>query len=210
MHRGLLLIATVLLLVKLAAAEKGAELKPTLAKPGAIVREDHFESGELAKPWTVGKGDWSVKDGTIVGREKKEDMHAAVLTLPHPHRNTILRYSFKLDGATNFNLSFNHAKGHLFRIVVAENGLTISKDKDKKDDSTKPEVLGKAAGKFPSGQWYTMLVEIQGDRVAVQTDNGVKVEGHDASLDVDKTGYRFVTKNGPLLLDDVTVWQVEK
>uniref|UniRef100_A0A7C2P4E4 DUF1080 domain-containing protein n=1 Tax=Schlesneria paludicola TaxID=360056 RepID=A0A7C2P4E4_9PLAN len=193
---------------QVALADKGVVLKPTMVKPGAVVRDDQFDGTELGKNWVAAKGDWSVKDGTIVGREKADDRHAAVLTLQQPHRNTILRYSFRLDGATNFNLSFNHAKGHLFRIAVSETGLTITKDKDKKDADSRPVVLAKAPGKFPSGQWHTMLVEIQGDRVSVQTDNGVKLDAHEPSLDVDKTGYRFVMKNGPLLLDDVSVWQV--
>jgi hypothetical protein len=208
MKSWLLTVACGVCVVNVAFADKGTDLKPTLVKPGAIVREDKFDTAELGKSWAVAKGEWGVKDGALVGREKADDMHAAVLTLQQPHRNTIIRYSFQLDGATGFNLSFNHAKGHLFRIAVAESGLTITKDKDKKDDASRPAVLAKAPGKFPSGQWHTMLVEIHGDKVSVQTDNGVKLDAHEPSLNVDKTGYRFVMKSGPLLLDDVSVWQV--
>jgi hypothetical protein len=202
-------IAGILLLSAMARAEKGADLKPVLAKPGKVVLEERFDGQELAKTWAANKGDWQIKDGTVVGKEKKEDMHAAVLTLAQPFKNTIVRFSLKRDGATGVNLSFNHAKGHLFRIIINDTGLTINKDKDAKDAASKAAVLGKAEGKFPPGQWQTFLVEVQGDKVSVQADNGVRVEGHDPSLAVEKTGYRFVTKGASLLLDDLTIWAAE-
>jgi hypothetical protein len=87
---------------------------------------------------------------------------------------------------------------------------TADKDKDKKDQSSKPEALAKAEGKFPAGQWHTLLVEIDGARVSVQADNGAKLTASHPGLDVEKTGYRFVTKGQSLLLDDLTIWQVAK
>ena len=53
-----------------------------------------------------------------------------------------------------------------------------------------------------------MQVEVKGAKVAVQTDNGVKIKGSNPALDVDKTGYRFVMKGESLSLDDVKVWNV--
>jgi len=198
-----------LLLAGETRAEKDAKLNPVLAKPGTVVLEERFDGQELAKGWAVNKGTWQIKDGTVVGKEKKEDMHAAVLTLQKPFQNTVVRFSFKRDGAQGFNLSFNHPKGHLFRIIVNDASLSLNKDKDAKDAKSKAAVLGKADGKFPAGQWITMQIEVAGDKVVVQADNGVKVEGHDPALAVEKTGYRFVTKGESLLLDDLTIWQVE-
>jgi hypothetical protein len=192
-----------------ARAEKGADLKPTLAKPGKVLVEERFDTSQLAKGWTTPKGDWQIKDGAVVGKEKKEDMHAAVLTLTQPFKNTIVRYSFKADGAQGVTLSFNHPKGHLFRIVINNDSLVINKDPDKAVAGSKAKPLAKADGKFPAGQWHTLLVEIQGDKVAVQADNGVKAQASDPSLNAEKTGYRFVMKGESLLLDDLTIWQVE-
>ena len=195
--------------LSVARAEKAADLKPVLAKPGKVVLEEHFGASELAKGWTTPKGNWQIKDGAVVGKEKKEDMHAAVLTLTQPFKNTIVRYSFKRDGATGVTLSFNHPKGHLFRILINDDSLAINKDPDKNVAGSKAKPLAKADGKFPAGQWHTLLVEIQGDKVAVQADNGVKLQASDPSLNVEKTGYRFVMKGESLLLDDLTIWQVE-
>jgi hypothetical protein len=141
-----LVVFTLAALASHCLAGKAAERMPALAKPGKVVFEQGAATGKLAKPWTAAKGDWQFKEGVPVGREKAEDQHAAVPTRVHPHRDSIIRFSFKLDGATGFNLSFNHAKGHLFRIGIIETGLVINKDEEKKGPASKIEKLGQAAG----------------------------------------------------------------
>src|SRR5437667_17948 len=80
---------------------------------------------------------------------------------------------------------------------------------EKNDPNSKAIMLGKAEGKFPNGEWQTLQVEIVGDKVAVQCDNGVKLEAKHPGLDIEKTGYRFVMRGSTLLLDDVNVWEVQ-
>ncbi|HVX61305.1 MAG TPA: hypothetical protein VHC19_11900 [Pirellulales bacterium] len=201
-------IIGLLFFIAAARAEKNAELAPSTTKPGEVLVQDAFDEPQLSKAWAVNKGDWQIAEGALIGREKAEDKHAAVLTLKQPNRNSLLKFSFKLDGAKGFNVSFNHAKGHLFRIGVGDKALTLIKDQDKRDPDSKRAVLARAAGAFSADTWYTMLVEIQGDKVSVQIDNGLKTSASHADLDVDKTGYRFVTRSESLLLDDVTVWRV--
>ena len=208
MKRSLLLISFLALNSTAVQAAKDTDLKPILAPKGKSLFEGKFESGSLDTPWTMPKGDWQIKDGCIVGKEKAEDKHAAVLALGVPARNSIFKYSFKLNDAKSLSLSFNHAKGHLFRIVVTPELITVNKDKDKKDETSKGEVLGKAATKFGAGEWHTVLVEIKGDKVTVQTDNGAKIEASNAALDVDKTGYRFVLKGEGVQVDDVSAWEL--
>lgn len=207
------LLATLALLTAstaLCLAEKAAELKPGLNQPGKLVVDEKFAGGALPSSWGGVQGDWQVRDGAVVGKEKASDEHPAVLFLNQPHRDAIVRFSFKLDGSKNFSLSLNHPKGHLFRVAVAEDGLTLSKDKDKKDPKSKSITLGKAAGKFEAGKWHTLLVETKGGKVSVQADNGAKLEGSHPELDVDKTGYRFVMRGEFLRVTDVKVWLAEK
>jgi hypothetical protein len=84
----------------------------------------------------------------------------------------------------------------------------VSLDRDKKDEASKNLPLGKADTKFEPGQWYTMQVEVKGDKLAVQTDTGVKLEATNAALNADKTGYRFVTAGESVALADVKTWEV--
>ncbi len=190
-------------------AEKGSELKPVLVKPGKVVLEEKFDGSSMPKGWAAAKGDWQVKDGAIVGKEKVEDKHAAVLNIAKPFKNSAVQFSFKRDGAKGLHLSLNHAKGHLFRVVITDAGISLNKDVDKKDPASKAAVLAKAEEKFVPGKWYTVLVEMQDDKVVVQTDNGVKLEGSNPGLAIEKTGYRFVTQGESVLLDDLKAWEVQ-
>lgn len=186
-------------------AAKNAALTPLLAKPGKTLLEQNFDTGGFDKLWSMPKGDWQIVDGAIVGKEKPADKHAGVLSLGLPNHDSMMQISVKLDGAAGLDLSYNHAKGHLFRIVITKDGLTIKKDGDKKDKSIKAAELGKATGKFEPGQWVTLLVEVKGDKVAVQADNGAKAEGSDPRLAMEKINYRFVTRGASVSIDDLKI-----
>ncbi|MDZ4851215.1 MAG: family 16 glycoside hydrolase [Pirellulaceae bacterium] len=203
-----LAVAASLLMVAFVQAEKGVDLRQKQAKPGTLIVDEKFTESQLGKTWSTAKGDWSVSNGVLVGKEKESDKHAGVIALNHPNRNSKIQFSFKFDGAKNFHLSLNHAKGHLFRVTVTETSLVVNKDKDKKDESSKAISLAKVETKFEPGKWYTMLVAIEGDHVEVQTDNGVHVQGNNPGLDIDKTGYRFVVSGQSLSISDLKVWEL--
>jgi hypothetical protein len=208
MNKPLASLATLALSSAFAFAAKDAELKPAITTPGKSLLEAHFKNGALEAPWTIAKGDWMVQDGAIVGKEKASDNHNAVLFLKLPARDSVIRFSYKLDGANKFELSYNEAKGHLFRVLVETASLSVVRDRDKKDEASKREPLAKTAAALPAGEWHTMLVEVEGEQVEVQTDDGAKVELKNPDVNVDKTGYRFVMHGASLLLDDVRVWEV--
>jgi len=44
--------------------------------------------------------------------------------------------------------SYNHAKGHLFRIIAVPSGISINKDKNLQDPEAKAGVLAAAARLF--------------------------------------------------------------
>ena len=208
-RRCFILASALLLTAGFAQAERNAPLKPVLAQPGKVVFEDSFSSAELSKTWNVAKGDWKAKDGVLTGKEKASDKHAGVLMLAKPNKDSIIQFSFKLDGVKAFDLSFNSSKGHLFRVTVDAAGVVLNKDKDKKDKASKADMLGKAGVKIESGKWVTMLVEVKGDKVNVQTDNGVKIQGGTTGLGVEKTGYRFVARGESVSIADLKVWETK-
>jgi hypothetical protein len=54
-----------------------------------------------------------------------------------------------------------------------------------------------------------MMVEVQGPKVSLQTDNGVKLSASEPSLDKQKIHYRFVTSGENVDIAGLKVWQVE-
>jgi hypothetical protein len=192
-----------------AMAEKNASLETKIASIGSPQVSELFD-GSLSPTMVVAKGEWKVSGGVLVGKELAADKHAAVLNFQKPNRNSVVRFSFKVDGQTKgFNFSLNHDKGHLFRVVVTPSSLAINLDKDKKDPASKAMVLATAKGKIEEGQWHTIQVEMVGDRVVAQTDGGLMVEATHPALDRDKPNYRFVMTGDSLSIDDLTIWDAK-
>ena len=193
--------------LSLSHAEKAADLQLASGSLGKPAFEETFDTPSLAAAWSVKKGDWQVQDGSLVGKEKKEDNHPAVLFLDKPLHDSTIRFSFKLDGSKGLALSYNTGKGHLFRCSFNAKGVVINRDRDKNDAASKASEMAKATTTFNKGSWYTVLVSIEGNKVTLRTDNGVQLEATDPALNVEKTGFRFVTTGESVALDDVKVWQ---
>ena len=189
-------------------ADKNASIETKLGTIGSPVVQESFDS-TLAKAMIPVKGQWKILDGTLVAKELAADKHAAVLNYQKKNRNSVVRFSFKLDGNTNgFNFSLNHAGGHLFRVVVAPTKISLNLDKDKKDPDSKALVMATAKGTFERGKWYTLQVEMAGKQVVAQTDNGLTVEATHDKLDTEKPNYRFVMRGESLALDDLRIWEL--
>ena len=163
-----------------------------LAKPGKSMLEAHFKEPPvpLEKPWSVAKGEWAVQDGAIVGKEKASDNHPAVLTLGLPARDSVIRFSFKLDGGKDFALSYN-LKGaplpHTHRRDSSRwRRIGTRRMRRAKREPARPR------RNCLAGEWHTMLVEIKGDQASIQTDDGAKVAIKNPEIAVDKTGFRRV------------------
>src|SRR3954471_13409819 len=106
--RRLLVTLSLLCCSALLATEPPPEPKPLLTTPGKVLfREDFKEvpherdrKNKTRGGWQSGKGRWEVKDGVLVGAEKAEEKHGAMLTKPGlAFHNAAVQVSFRLDGA---------------------------------------------------------------------------------------------------------------
>jgi hypothetical protein len=209
MSRTLFSLFSVVCIAVPTLADKNATIEPTIARLGSVIASESFDQ-PLAKPMQAVKGEWKTIDGVLVGKELAADEHAAVLNYQQKNRNSVVRFSFQLNDQTKgFNFSLNHRGGHLFRVIVSPAKLAISLDKDKKDPASKPMVLANAKGDFQQGKWYTLQVEMVGDRVVAQTDHGIRVKASHAKLDTDKPNYRFVMRGESLSIDDLQIWEAQ-
>lgn len=185
-------------LAALAALVFGA----SFALAGEPVLKSDFSTPGLPEGWSSLKGEWKVVDGALVGAELAADKHAAVFSIPDRHMDSVLRFRFRIDGAKGFHLSYNHPKGHLFRIRYADGTASLATDKDKKDPASKAETLATAAVSGKPGDWIEVTCEAQGNQVKVRF-GGAVLEGTHESLAKEKTGYRFVVQGDSVAFDDV-------
>jgi len=161
-----------------------------------------FASGTHPEAWKGMKGEWKVIDGALVASELESDKHAAVFSIPDPHKDSTISFRFRLDGAKGFHLSYNHASGHLFRVAVGAGGISLAMDKDKKDPASKGVVLGKEDFAPKAGEWYTLTCSVEGDTAKV-TCGDITLTGSNPGLLKEKTGYRFVVQGASAAFDDV-------
>jgi len=200
---GTILITT----TEMTHGAREAELAPVLAKPGRELANEDFKGPSLGAPWKVAKGDWQVREGTLVARELKDDKHAGVCSLEVPNKDSIIRFSYRLQGAKSLSLSLNHPKGHLFRVILTADGVAVNKDKDKKDPNSTGGPLGKATLKSEPSEWHTVQLEMLGAKIAVTGDSGLKIQAEDPALDVPKTGYRLVIAGENAEVAGLRVWE---
>lgn len=181
----------------------------SLALGEELSATDDFSEATLSSSWAAAKGTWKIDDGMLSGAELTEDKHAAVLTYKAPHTDSKIEFDFKLNGSKGFALSYNHAKGHLFRVNVTGAGASLQLDKDKKDPASKAMKLAEGEGAFEAGKVYHIVCTTAGETATVEFSNGIKLSGTHAALAKGKTGYRFIVKGDGVLFDNVEV-DVEK
>lgn len=167
-----------------------------------------FATESLPEGWRGIKGEWKVVDGALTGAELESDKHAAVFAIPDPHKDSSLQFRFRLDGARGFHLSYNHAKGHLFRVVVVGDTVSVTMDKDKKDPASKPVPLGKETFSAKHGEWVAMSCSVEGTTVKVTCGDATLTGTHEG-LAKEKTGYRFVVQGATAGFDDVAFASVK-
>lgn len=166
------------------------------------VVSDDFSGSQLSGKWNVAKGSWTLSEGKLKGVELDADKHAAVATYAAPHTDSKVTFTSQLAGSTGFHLSFNHAKGHLFRVIVTEKEVSVRTDKDKKDPASVSEVIGKTGLLTRQGETHTLTCETSGDRISLQIDGKEVVSGRHSALTSPKTGYRLVVQGTGVLFDD--------
>ena len=168
--------------------------------------ENFDEATELPKGFKAAKGDWKVVDGALSGAELEADHHAAALSFGPRNTDSEIRLKFRFDGADFFHVSLNHSKGHLFRVIFhPDTGVSVTKDKNKKDPESKAIKLGARKGPISKGEWHDVVIKISGKNVSAKIDDGQAVEVSHPDLATEKTGYRFIVKGSSVTVDDIKI-----
>ncbi|MDX1984822.1 MAG: family 16 glycoside hydrolase [Bryobacteraceae bacterium] len=182
-----------------------AETEP--ARRGALLLEDDFSAASIHPAWRQAKGQWQIVNGALKGVEIASDKHAAVVRRPVAYHDAVIEFSFRLDGARLMHLSLNSSKGHACRVTVDPKGFTLRKDKTNAKSTDKAELLARREMKFEPGKWYTMTVEVRGQRMSARV-NGQSAEGAHEGIDVDKADIGFPVAGDSASIDNVKVWAI--
>jgi len=156
--------------------------------------------------WQSGKGKWEIKDGVLVGAEKLEDKHGAMLTKPGlPFHNAAVQISFRLDGARAITLDANSQMlGRIIAVTVTSTSLKLSVSLSGGD---KMDVLDTVPLKLESGTWHTLVLEMQGTNVLASIDGREVVFGTHERVNVDKNSVQLRVGGESVAFKNLRVWE---
>jgi hypothetical protein len=177
-----------------------------LTQKGDILFSENFSGGLNTGRWTVAKGEWKVENGVLTGKELASDHHAAAIRAELPFENAILQFDFRLDGSKGFSLSVNEAKGHHSRVMIAPDGISLQKDRDKKDARSLSMPLGRQSCEFKPGVWYTVTVEYCGNDLLAHIGKETFVLGSHEQMGSTKTTFGFPVAGETASFDNITAW----
>ncbi len=191
-----------------ADTDKVSEKATVMTVRGNVLFRDALGQ-PLPSGWVAAKGKWEVVNGAIQGTEVPSDQHAAAARHPLKFRNAVIQYSFKLDGAKATSLSLNDAKGHVCRVVITPQDVSIRKDDHDKTGPDKAALLQMRKVAIEPGRWHTLLVEIQGPEMLARIDDETVAFGSHEGLDVEKTNFGLIVSGASVSLKNLVIWEAQ-
>jgi len=134
-----------------------------MTTPGTVLLEDNLST--LSKHWKAAKGTWTIVDGALHGVELPTNKHPATFRQALPFEDAVISFEFKLEGAKQISFSINDATGHLARVVIQPLGFQARKDDHDHEGSDKAVMFNKVKTPIVAGQWYSMVIELQGQEM---------------------------------------------
>jgi hypothetical protein len=188
-----------------------ADPKP-LGEVGKELFKEKFTAAELSSSWKKGPGTYSVSEGVLTIREKKDDMHVAALRAMVPVQDTIVECEFKLDGAKTLHVGFDPASGelpgrtgHLVNLIITPKSMQIQKPKDKEKPEITAKTLAKLDAPLEEGKWHTLRLAMVGTKMQAIIDNKHFLEGDDPELKVKKPAVIFRVGGESVSIKNLTV-----
>ena len=212
--------------ILLAFSLSGAE-----PKAGVLLFMDDFERKEMGKQWRLRIGSYAIREGRLVGTEKPEDGHGAVIQTPLAFQDAIIEFSFRIVDGRAFNFVVNdkacktvHA-GHICRVAVSMKGFRLGDDKEgvmrndifamRRDPARKKDadalLVGRSQNipfKLKANQWYRLRVTMIGEEMRLTVDG--KELGSLRSPGIGhptKSDFGFTVKGKQVEFDKVRVWK---
>ncbi len=217
---------TLCLLIWATFTAKLFSLEPLISSKGTLLFEDTFDSGEAKPEWKALHGTrWKVEGGAYKGIPSTKEFQASrdnhtgatpSMTLHVPARECILEMSVKISGKLNAaHVGFNegttaNTTGHIFRVILGtETGTALQKDRNSQKEGDRDQIIETSDWKPKRDQWFTVMLETQGDEVVVQVDGGPTLVAKNPRLDVPKAWGNFKArgKEGSLQYDNVRLWE---
>ena len=175
--------------------------KPLLTTPGDMILSDSLVLLPVDPQSRMGK--WEIREGALIGSERAEDRHGAVLRRPKlKFHDAAVGVSFRLEGARGLGLGLISANGHVAAVRVTSTTIQLNRSLFGGDKS---EVLDAASFELRPGSWHHLILESCGSEVVASIDGQQVVFGQHDSIDVDKTCIRLTVAGESVAFKDLHI-----
>jgi hypothetical protein len=211
--RALILLCTsAFSLLSFAGETKDPETLLTVR--GKILKEESFKDESAIKKggsggWYIYKGDYQVQNESLRCVERPDDGHHPAMSCKLPSHNLIMQCKFKTDASKWLSLSLDNGKlkEHIFRAWISPTGFSL-KRMSGMGPTTKGENLAEKKFKFEPGNWYTLIVEMNGKEVCAQIpEAGITIYGEHDALDVEKDRFELISGGDAAWFDEIKIWE---
>ncbi|MBD8078631.1 glycerophosphodiester phosphodiesterase family protein [Cellulosimicrobium arenosum] len=210
------LVTTVTATALTTAAATVPTASAAAAQPGDVVLAETFDDGELPAGWNPVLGDWTVRDGRLVG-DAPDGSAPARITFGEPVENYRLDATLRFEDVDNasrwagaiLDVAPDGAvpwwQSILRSTTTAGNGVEIAQRTAA--NGWNVPYTGSAATDAATGRDVQLSVEVQGADVTSSIDGTPVLEGRIDRTDDGVLG--FVLAGATVSIDDVTVTEIE-
>ena len=171
--------------------------------------KDNFTDPKL-KERRAGRGDWKIADGIARCTQdaeiyKKNKDHGPILLYSVPTQDSTVHFSFRAQGCKAIAFTMDGAKGHVFRVFIADTitGIRVWPG-GSIGQTAKP--LGKDdPTKLVQGEWTEVTVEVRGSKVTLKIGKDYTKTVEDPYIAVAKTNIMIGFSFGTLEVKEFTV-----
>lgn len=186
------------------------EIHPVLTLATANLADESFETDSWKRVFRFYKA-----DATVIGGELR---FGAVPGAGHPPQGILrlrgpdfaMQFRFRLEGSASLAVqtSDDKLRTHVANVSVGTRGINLNRMTGW-GGTTKYIRLTRSDLNMEKGRTYTLLVEMQGDEMAVHLDGRCLVYAQAPGLEANKNVVYLTGGGTYTFYDDVRVWQTE-
>ena len=192
----------------------------TISTPVKLLTAEAFNRPEAlaqrGQPgWRGGIGNWTIEDGVLYSRDEKPTArrpngHEGVCEYVTEFGDAIITAEFKLGTSPQVGFvcrDTNQPNNHLGRVLITPKHVELRKMSGIAK-LTRKEILQTIETQFDPEKWYTIVIEISGDRWLARVGDHVLDARHERFADL-KGRVGMVAKGEGALFRNVAVWQAK-
>lgn len=187
------------------ATALAGDMQPLMVQRGASWLDEAFAGALDTNNWKVAIGSWKIENGTLVGTERPEDHHPAVIKTPFSNIVAVAQFSFMLKGDARLHFGLNDAGGHNSSIQIRPDAVVMNKNADRKNPRTYAPILDETGAALAPDIWHTMLVELNGAEMLARVDDKLFVCGAHPGINKEKTDMALAV-SGAAVFRNVKLW----